>query len=66
MRQLICRICGSGFETDKPNQKYCSFVCKEAGRRIRHKDWKASNPGYNTEYAREYRKRTIQEQSTEQ
>lgn len=51
-----CLICGTEFETSRPNKKYCSFTCKEAGRQIRRMKWEADNVGYNTEYMRKYRK----------
>ena len=56
-----CEICGAEFETNRPNKKYCSFTCKEAGQQIRRMKWKADNIGYNTEYMRKYRKRKAEE-----
>lgn len=56
-RQKKCEICGAEFETSRPNKKYCSFTCKEAGQQIRRMKWKAKNIGYSTEYMRKYRER---------
>lgn len=50
-----CLICGTQFETSKPNKKYCSFSCKEAGRQLQRMKWKEENPHYNTEYMKKYR-----------
>lgn len=55
MKVVTCRICGKAFETSRPNKKYCSFSCKEAGTRLRRMKWKDNNPGYETAYMREYR-----------
>lgn len=52
-----CIICGRNFETNKPNKKYCSFTCKEAGRLLQRMKWEDANPQYNTEYMRKYRER---------
>ena len=53
---VTCPICGKQFATDKPNKKYCSFSCKEAGVNLRRVKWKDRNPQYNTEYMKRYRK----------
>lgn len=52
---VICPICGAEFETSRPNKKYCSFTCKEAGRQLRRMKWEAENLGYSKNYMREYR-----------
>ncbi|MBQ4467072.1 MAG: hypothetical protein II918_02520 [Firmicutes bacterium] len=56
-REIECPICGRVFETTKPNKRYCSFICREAGRNLKRLQWEDSHPGYNAEYAKEYRKR---------
>lgn len=53
---VICPICGTSFETSKPNKKYCSFSCKEAGGKLRRMKWEDQNPYYNTTYMKKYRK----------
>ena len=53
---VSCSICGKQFETVRPNKKYCSFICKEAGHRLRRMMWKSDNPDYYKAYMREYRK----------
>lgn len=52
MIKRICPICMAEFETTKPNKKYCSFTCKEAGRLMLRAKWKAANPTYDRDYAR--------------
>jgi len=52
---VTCPICGNTFETGRPNKKYCSFTCKEAGRQLRRMKWEAANPHYNAEYMKKYR-----------
>lgn len=52
---VTCAICGAKFETSRPNKKYCSFSCREAGRQLQRMKWAAKNPDYNTEYMRQYR-----------
>lgn len=52
---VICPICGKEFVTNKPNKKFCSFSCKEAGQTLRRLKWNDSNPKYMTEYMRKYR-----------
>ena len=56
-KKVTCPICGAEFETARPNKKYCSFNCKEAGRKLQRMKWDAANPHYNTEYMQKYRKR---------
>lgn len=51
-----CIICGASFDTNKPNKKYCSFVCKEAGAKLKRLKWNDKNPGYITSYMQQYRK----------
>lgn len=55
MKNVICPMCGRQFETNKPNKKYCSFSCREAGRKLQRMKWDAQNPDYNAEYMRGYR-----------
>lgn len=50
-----CPICGAEFETSKPNKKYCSFTCKDAGRRLQRMKWEDANPHYNAAYMKQYR-----------
>lgn len=52
---VICPICGRKFETKKPNKKYCSFSCKEAGRRLQRMKWNSQHPNYDREYMQKYR-----------
>lgn len=56
MKTVKCKICGKEFTTDKPNKKYCSFTCKEAGYKLRRLKWQDAHPDYITEYIRDYRK----------
>ena len=52
---VTCPICGAEFETSRPNKKYCSFTCKEAGAKLRRMKWEDKNPHYNTTYMQQYR-----------
>ena len=52
---VTCPICGKEFETDRPHKKYCSFVCREAGRQVRRMEWMSKNPDYNKLYMRKYK-----------
>lgn len=52
---VICPICGAEFETARPNKKYCSFTCKEAGRKLQRMKWEAANEGYSAAYMKKYR-----------
>ena len=52
---VVCPICNTIFRTKKPNKKYCSFSCKEAGRQLGRMKWKEANPHYNAEYMKKYR-----------
>lgn len=54
-KEIECPICGRIFETKKPNKKYCSFSCREAGRKLKRLQWEDENPTYNAEYMKEYR-----------
>lgn len=56
MKKVVCPICGAEFETARPNKKYCSFSCKEAGRQLRRMMWGAANPDYSKAYMQQYRK----------
>lgn len=51
-----CIICGATFDTNKPNKKYCSFTCKEAGAKLKRLTWEDKNPGYINAYMQKYRK----------
>ena len=53
---IICPICGRQFETSRPNKKFCSFSCREAGQKLRRMKWEAQNPDYSKKYMQEYRK----------
>lgn len=55
MKTVKCAICGREFETNRPNKKFCSFTCKEAGAKLRQMKWKDNNSNYSTEYMRKYR-----------
>ena len=55
-KAVICPICGAQFVTERPNKKYCSFSCKEAGRKLRRMKWNDENPNYNKNYMKQYRK----------
>ena len=54
---IICPMCGLKFETSRPNKKYCSFSCKEAGAKLRRMKWDSQNPDYIKTYMQEYRKK---------
>lgn len=51
-----CEICGAEFETNRPNKKFCSLSCREAGRLVARMKWEERNPGYITDYMQKYRK----------
>lgn len=55
MKVVKCAICGKVFQTARPNKKYCSFTCREAGRSVNRMKWNEANKGYITEYMRERR-----------
>ena len=57
MRIKKCEICGKIFETNRPNKKYCSFTCKEAGEKLWRLKWQDKNPEYQKLYQRAYRER---------
>lgn len=59
---VTCPICGAEFETARPNKKYCSFSCKEAGRRLQRMKWEEQNPNYGAEYMKKYRSRTAKKE----
>lgn len=61
MKTVICPICGKVLQTDKPNKKYCSFACKEAGQKVLRLKWEARNAHYMKEYMKEYRRREKEE-----
>ena len=52
-----CPICGAKFSTTRPNKKYCSFTCKEAGTILRRILWAQKNPNYNAEYQKARREK---------
>ena len=54
-KAITCPICGTEFETSRPNKKYCSYTCKEAGRKLKRMKWEAANPHYSAKYMKEYR-----------
>lgn len=66
LKKVVCPICGTEFETQKPNKKYCSLSCREASRVIKRKLWEAKNPDYFTTYIRQYRERKRNEKVREQ
>ena len=55
VKTVICPICGAQFQTARPNKKYCSFTCKEAGRKLQRMKWETENPDYSRNYMRAYR-----------
>ena len=61
MKTVICPICGKVLQTDKPNKKYCSFACREAGQKSLRLKWEARNAHYMAEYMKEYRRREKEE-----
>lgn len=50
MRNIKCPICGRSFETARPNKKYCSLICREAGKQLKRIYWENENPNYNANY----------------
>ena len=56
-KTIKCPICGLEFTTSRPNKKYCSFTCKEAGHKLQRLKWEDKNPGYNRSYMQAYRKK---------
>ena len=69
VKKKVCPICGTEFETAKPNKKYCGLSCREAGEEARRLRWEAVNKTYHAEYMRKYRaaqkEKAEQEQETE-
>lgn len=57
MKKVCCLICGAVFETNKPNKKYCSLLCREAGRQLSQMKRKQRDPEYMTRYMRKYREK---------
>ena len=56
MAKLVkCEICGREFETSRPNKKYCSFTCREAGAKVRRMIWEDRNKNYYAAYMKQYR-----------
>lgn len=55
MKIVKCVICGQTFETNRPNKKYCSFTCKEAGAQLLRMKWEDKNPDYYKNYMQKYR-----------
>ena len=56
-----CSICGKEFETSRPNKKYCSFVCREAGTKLTRLNWDNRHAGYMTSYMKNYRQKNRKE-----
>ncbi len=54
-KEVKCGICGKVFVTDKPNKKYCSFVCRESAIKLKRLSWKTNNPEYYKNYFRQIR-----------
>ena len=54
-KTVKCPICGQVFVTSRPNKRYCSFVCREAGSKLRRLKWESKNPEYQKEYMRKRR-----------
>ena len=54
---MACPICGVKFVTSRPNKKYCSFSCKEAGHKLKRMKWADKNPGYSASYMKSYRQK---------
>lgn len=57
MRIVKCPICGKEFETARPNKKYCSLICREAGKQLKRIYWENENPNYNAAYYQEHKQR---------
>ena len=57
IRTVTCPICGTQFETNRPNKKYCSPTCKEEGRQQQLMKWAEEHPRYSTNYMRKYREK---------
>lgn len=57
MRIVKCPICGKEFETARPNKKYCSLICREAGKQLSRLYWNRENPTYNRDYYRKQKQR---------
>ena len=57
MRIVKCLICGKEFETARPNKKYCSLICREAGKQLKRIYWENENPNYNADYYQEHKQR---------
>lgn len=62
---VICPICGTKFETIKPNKRFCSYTCKEANIKMKRLQWKENNPGYYNEYMKKYREAQKQKKRKE-
>ena len=55
LKKKTCPICHRDFETTKPNKKYCSFSCREAGQQLHRLKWEDRNQGYSAAYMKKYR-----------
>lgn len=56
MRVITCPICGREFETARPNKKYCSLICREAGKQLNRLYWNRENPTYNRDYYQDHKR----------
>lgn len=66
VRKKACPVCGAEFETAKPNKKYCSISCREAGTMARRLQWETENKSYQADYMRKYRAEQNQKKETKQ
>lgn len=55
MKTVTCPICGKSFSTNRPNKKFCSFGCREAGKKLWQLEWEAKHRDYRAKYMKEYR-----------
>ena len=52
---IICDICGTKFDSEINNAKYCSDSCRKEGARLKHEAWKQRNPDYYSIKSKEHR-----------
>lgn len=55
-KQVSCPICGTTFETSRPNKKYCSYACRITGEKVRRMEWNENNRDYMAKYMKSYKK----------
>ena len=54
---IICSICGTIFDSENNNAKYCSDSCRKEGNKLKHDEWKKRNPDYYINAAKEHRQK---------